>query len=927
MRPDQANASRRAHDDHVLRDGTTVHIRPVRTDDADRLLAMWDRTSSRSRRARFLDGFEVTADNIKRFTDFDPAREFALVATFGRGDDERIVGACRYVREADDPSTAEFGALVEDGHQGHGIGTALMREVFRAAHDHGIQHLVGDILAENQRMITSLREYGIDGRTTRDAEILSADFDVQLSESFLRVTDGAERDAARAALTRFFAPERVAVVGASRDPKAIGGLMLRNLLDGHFRGVIYPVNPNTPHVQGVAAYDSLADCPEVPDLVFVAVPAALVNGVVEQAGNLGIKAVCVISAGFGEAGTEGEARQEELEAIVRGHGLRLVGPNCMGLMNAAGHVRMNGTFSDTFPLPGRLAFSSQSGGLGMAVLDHAHALGLGISTFISVGNKADISGNDLLMYWEQDPDTDVILLYLESFGNPRKFSRIARRISRHKPIVAVKSGRTSAGVRAASSHTAAISAGDVAVSALFSQTGVIRTTTLEELFDVARLLSHQPLPGGINVAILTNAGGPGILAADACESSGLQVPSLSDDTRARLLEFLPPEAGISNPVDMIASANPANYRRAARVLGAAPEVDALFVVYVEAGVATNDDVGHAIVAAMHDLAEDETIAPVPIVTVLLGTREEVASLTDADIPTFAFPEDAARALGRVAEYAQWRRRPLGTVVIPDRMDPAAARRVVEAALATTTGTGERAIGTPHTRHATGTHAVEAARSVWLRSAEAEAVLRAYGVTLARSRVVRTPDEAAAAQAEFGGPVAVKLASPVHKTDVGGIRLDLRSPAGAAKAVEEMRASLIAADLQDLARSFMVQEMVNEGVEMVVGVTHDPSFGPLVMTGMGGTLVELLRDVSVRVTPLTDTDVDDMIDGLRMKPLLTGYRGGPAADVPALRDLLHRINAMVDDLPEILELDLNPVFVRPQGKGVVAVDVRMKVAEL
>ncbi|MDX1621154.1 MAG: GNAT family N-acetyltransferase, partial [Nitriliruptorales bacterium] len=482
--------------DHVLPDGTTVHMRPIRSDDKGRLLAMWERTSERSRRARFHGPFRLTADNVGRFTDIDPDNEFALVATIGRGDNERIVGVSRYVRDPDDRGHAEFAALVEDAHQGRGIGTALVRQVAEHALASGVKRLSGEILAENTRMLNLVRDLGLDYVAKRDQEgggsVVQADLELEVTERYLQVVAEDERRAAQAALERFFRPERVAVVGASRDPRSIGGLVFENLLDGRFDGVVYPVNNKAAYVQGVAAYPSLADCPERPDLVIVCVPGPYVETIVDEAGELGCRAVCVISAGFSEAGDEGEDRQRQLMETARGHGLRIIGPNCMGLMNASGEVRMNGTFSRTFPDPGRLAFSSQSGALGLAVLEHAAQLGLGISTFVSVGNKADVSGNDLLLYWENDPDTDVILLYLESFGNPRKFSRIARRISRRKPIVAVKSGRTSAGVRAASSHTAAMAAGDIAVDALFRQTGVIRTDTLQELFDVASLLSSQP---------------------------------------------------------------------------------------------------------------------------------------------------------------------------------------------------------------------------------------------------------------------------------------------------------------------------------------------------------------------------------------------------------------------------------------------------
>jgi acetate---CoA ligase (ADP-forming) len=907
--------------DNVLPDGSTIHLRPIRPDDKQRMLAMWARTSAESRRSRFHGLFNLDETNIGRFTDLDPAYQLAIVATRGRGERESIIGVARYEREEDRPEVAEFAALVEDAHQGRGLGTLLVRHLAQAAADAGITHLSGDILSDNTRMLNLVRDLGLEYHSARDpAGVVRSDLEIAITERFLDVVESSEREAAEAALRRFFRPERVAVVGASRDRLVIGGLVFDNLLEGGFSGVVYPVNPNAPYVQGVAAYPSLRDCPEPPELVVVCVPAPQVNDVIDEAGELGVMAVCVVSAGFAEMGEEGAARQDDLVGRAQGYGMRIIGPNCMGLLNGGPDVRMNGTFSQTFPAPGRVSMSSQSGALGLAVLEHVDRLGLGISTFVSVGNKADISGNDLLLYWENDPDTDVILQYLESFGNPRKFSRIARRISRRKPIVAVKSGRTTAGVRAASSHTAAISSGDTAVDALFRQTGVIRTDTLEELFDVATLLTTQGLPGGNKVAILTNAGGPGILAADALEANGLEVPPLTERTIEQLEAFLPPEAGVHNPVDMIASASPASYGQALEVLGHAAEVDIIFVIFIPTSAVHIADVAEALIAAKAKLPGD-----VPVVSVFLSASGVPAELAAARIPSFTFPEAAARAMGRVATYAQWRRRPLGDLVEPTGIDRERARAIVEAALAAAVDEeGRPLLGQAHTVDGSEpTPAVEGAR--WLTAAEAEGILAAYGVPLARSRVVTSAEAGAATQAEFGRPVAVKIAAPIHKTDVGGIELDLETPEEVAEAIERIRAALIAAELGEHADAFLVQEMVGDGIEMVVGVSHDPSFGPVVMAGMGGTLVELIRDVSVRVTPLTDQDVRDMLVDLRMAPLLTGYRGSPPADVNALTDLLHRINAMVEDLPEVAELDLNPVFVRPDGEGVVAVDVRMKLA--
>lgn len=885
-----------AHD-AVLKDGKTVHIRPITPADADRLWAMWQRLSPETIRLRFFGPRAMDREGIRFFTDLDMADRFALVAeTAGR-----IVGVSRFDRLPEDPQNAEFAVIVEDAEQGRGVGTALLRALVEPAEDIGVTGFVGEVLRENSRMLRMMRDAGLSPAFSDYGSVVHTEFRTTPTEAFLATGDEQDRVAAVAALRSVFSPSSVAVVGASRDPRTIGGLVFDNMLRGRFAGPVYPVNPSAAHVQSVAAYASLSDCPTVPEMVLVCVPAPYVEDVVHEAARLGTKAAVIISAGFNEAGSEGGERERALMDVVRGHGIRVIGPNCMGVLNARADVRMNGTFSQVFPPPGRVAFSSQSGALGLAILAAAQRLGLGLSSFASVGNKADLSGNDLLQYWEADEDTDVILLYLESFGNPRKFGRIARRVGRTKPIVAVKSGRTTSGERAASSHTGALAAGDVAVDALFRQAGVVRVDTLEEMFDVAAILANQPVPAGRGVAILTNGGGPGILAADACESNGLAVPELAPETVERLAAFLPAEAGIRNPVDMIASANAENYGRAMRVLAEDPSIDTLVVIFIPPVVTRAEDVAREMAAAMADIntgrqPEDR----VPVVSVFMSEQGYPTELAEARIPAFTFPEDAARALGRIARYGRWRDRPLGNVVEVTDADVATARAVVAEALG------------------------EDRADAWLTAGQAERLLSAFGITTARSRVVASPEEAAAAQEEFGTPVAVKAAAPVHKTELGGVRLGLSRPDQVADAVRQIAGDLARAGREDVVeQGFLVQEMVGDGVEMVVGVSHDWTFGPILLAGMGGTLVELLKDVSVRIHPLTDADVEEMLTGLRGYPLLTGYRGSEPVDVEAFKALLFRMSALVEEVPEIDEVDLNPVFVR--RRGVAAVDARIKLA--
>ncbi len=702
-------------------------------------------------------------------------------------------------------------------------------------------------------------------------------------------------------LIPLFKPRSVAVIGASRQAGTIGNEILRNLLRCGFQGVVYPVNPHAHAVHAVRASPSVLDLPEPVDLAVVAVPAARVIEVARQCAQAGVKAMVVISAGFKEAGEQGARLEEELTTIARDAGIRIVGPNCLGVINASDEVRLDATFAPTFPTPGRVGFLTQSGALGVAILDTGEALGLGLSTFVSIGNKADVSANDMLEYWEEDPDTALILLYLESFGNPRKFSRIARRVAARKPIIAVKSGRSASGRRAATSHTGALAGVDVAADALFWQTGVIRVDTMEELFNTALLLAHQPVPRGRRVAVLTNAGGPGILAADACEAQGLTLPQLSEHTRARLSAFLPPEASVRNPVDMIASASPEAFERAVRILLEDDDIDSLIAIFVPPIVTRAQEVAEAIKAGASGSHKT-------ILCNFLGSHgvpESLRSLQAASIPSFTFPETAAITLGRAARYGEWLSRPSGAPADLPGIDADAAAQTIQRALA---GASEGAAG------------------LWLSPDEIAEVLGAYGIRQARQRTASTADEAASAASHIGFPVALKLISQTltHKTDVGGVRLGLRTPEEVWDAFAGMARRLEVAGHHGAMQGVLVQEMVPEGVEIIAGASLDPALGMLLMVGLGGVHAEIFKDVAVRVHPLEDIDASEMIAGLRAAPLLKGYRGAPPADTGALAELLLRLDRLISDHPQIVDLDLNPLKVLHEGQGVVAVDARIRV---
>jgi acetyl coenzyme A synthetase (ADP forming)-like protein len=882
--------------DVILRDGRTVHIRPVRPDDEPGLFRFLRGLSEESRAMRFFSATteEVLADMARRGSHVDYRQRFAFVAT--TGPDERVVGHALY--EAQEGGTAEVAFAVADDFQGRGLGTILLGHLAEVASSQGIREFVAFVLPENQRMLEVFRESGFPIQARLEGAEFVVTMPTSLSPDALERFDRREQIAARNALQAFLAPRSVAVIGASRRRGTIGGEIFHNLLSYGFAGPVYPVNPSADVVQSVPAYPTVEAIPGPVDLAVIAVPAEEVTRVAEQCARKGVRGLVVISAGFAETGDEGRARQAELLRICRASGMRLIGPNCMGLVNTDPRVRLNATFAPHPPPPGRVGFLTQSGALGLAIIEYAGALGLGLSSFVSVGNKADISGNDLLNYWETDPATDVILLYLESFGNPRKFSRIARRVGRSKPIAAVKSGRSPAGARATSSHTGAlVASSDVTVDALFRQAGVIRTDTLEELFDVAALLVHQPPPAGRRVGIITNGGGPGILCADACEAEGLEVPPLAPETQERLRAGLLPHASVQNPVDMIAAATPEHYRHAISVVAADPSVDALIVIFVPPLVTNADDVARAIVEATTALTRTK-----PVLTVFMSARGVPAVLQAGDvrIPSYAFPEAAAIALARAARYGEWRRRPQEPPPELQGIRREDARALLLGRLARGEG--------------------------WLPPDDVFALLGAYGLPVVPQRVVATPEEAGEAAALLDGPVALKAFGPgiLHKTDVGAIHLNLRGREEVRSAAAAMASRLASHGITPA--GFVVQAMAPPGVEMIVGVVSDRHFGPVVVCGAGGTFVEILKDISVRLTPLTRADAVEMIRELKTYPLLAGFRGQPPGDVAALGDVLLRVSALAEDHPHVAELDLNPVIVHPRGVAVVDARVRIAPAE-
>jgi len=698
-------------------------------------------------------------------------------------------------------------------------------------------------------------------------------------------------------LDAIFRPRAVAVIGASRQRDTIGAEVFHNLLASGFPGPVYPINPTAKAVQSVRAFGSVLDIPDEVDLAVVAVPQRLVLRVVDECREKGVRGLVVLSAGFAETGAEGRAAQDALRRRVREAGIRMVGPNCLGVLNTEPAIRLNATFAPTWPPAGSVAIASQSGAVGLALLDYARHLGIGISQFASMGNKADISGNDLLEYWETDPNTRVILLYLESLGNATRFMQIAKRVSRKKPILVVKSGRTEAGARAATSHTGALAGMDIAADALFGQAGVVRTDTVEELFDLAVLLANQPIPAGGRLAILTNAGGPGIMASDAAESHGLDVVRLLPATIEALRAFLPAEASVVNPVDMLASASAECYEKAARLLVHDENVDAVLVLFVPAMVTEATAVAESIRRAGAGTTT-------PILTCLLGTHgiaAAVALLREGRFPSYPFPEAAVRALARATRYGRWLKQPEGTAPGLAGIDRERATDLVR-------------------------KVEQEARERWLAPEETRALLHAYGFRTPEMQMAADLGAALAAAGHIGYPVALKLFSRtiVHKTEVGGVHLDLRGPADVERAYHAIERGLRERGLAESMEGVVVQEMVTGGVEMYVGMTEASGFGALLAFGAGGVSIEVFRDVAFRVHPVTDADAREMLEQIRAKKLLDGFRGAPVADKDALIEAILRVDRLVADFPEIQEMDINPLLALPMGQGVVAIDARIRI---
>ena len=892
----------------LLTDGTTVEVRAARPDDTQAVTAMHEAMSSNNSYLRFFNLSQLSAEQEATRICRPPATDHAALLAVCGG---QIIGVASYEAK-DHGHEAEVAIAVPDNMHGHGIGTLLLEHLVADAGHRGITIFTASVLSQNAEMQRVFADAGLsarrqlaDGVIEFTCELPGDDADPRW-DRYLDASAARERQADVASLRHVFQPASVAVVGASRRMGTVGRAILHNIVTDGYQGRIYAVNPHAVHMEAVRCVPTVTALPEAVDLAIIAVPAATVSAVADECGRRGVKALVVITAGLDTP------QGADLLAICRRYGMRLVGPNCFGV--AVPSIGLNATFAARHPVPGTAGLVMQSGGLGFALADRLSRLGIGVSSFASIGNKYDISSNDMLMWWQGDGITKLAVLYIESFGNPRKFARTARHVGRSMPVLTVLAGRSAAGQQAAASHTAAVASPLVNREALFQQAGIIATESLGELLDVAALLATQPVPAGSHVAIVSNVGGAGVLAADSCAGHGLIVHRLSGETRRRLHSLVPAGGAVTGPVDTTATVPEDSFRRCLEMVAADRGVDAVIALVLPTA-ATGDlvsairsaQVSVPVAAVVLDQSEAVQILP-PIIrgTVIRDTGSAAATAageaphSDAapppSIPSYADPEAAAQAMARAAAYGAWRARPSGRIKEFSDIAPDDARALIQDCL--------------H-RSPTGG---------WLPPGKVSELLACYGIRLTELTPVSSADEAVRTAARIGGPVVLKADVPglLHKTDAGAVQLDLRSE------LEIRRAwRLLTGKFGPRLRQVLIQPMITGGTEVIIGVAQEPVFGPLVIFGLGGVATDVLADHTARLAPLTNTDADELIHSIRSAPLLIGHRGSPPADLSALRETLLRISRLADDLPEIAELDLNPVIARPDG--VAAVDARIRIA--
>ena len=870
----------------LLTDGTTVCIRPVLPGDHDQLEGLYEEMSPENLRLRFFAASRrsATAAADRACASARPGYRALLAETKGQ-----VIGLAEYDTGGGRDS-AEISVAVADGLHHRGVGTLLVEHLVSAARSDGVTTFTADALSENREVLRLFTDLGLD--VTRRFEGAEVRCTIALDEddAYLTAVETRGRAADVASLVPLLRPKAVAVVGAGRKPGSVGRALLHHLHAGGYTGRLFAVNPSATNILGVPSYPSITSLPRTPDLVVIAAPAPAVPTVAEECGKAGVRALVVVSADLD--GTQAQA----LLTACRTHGMRLVGPNCLGISNTDSDTGLDATFAAGHPKPGSAGVAVQSGGVGIALLDGLSRLGIGVSTFASLGDKYDVSGNDMLQWWESDGRTDLALLHLESFGNPRAFSRTARRVTRRMPVLTVDAGRTDAGRRAAASHTAAAATRTMTRQALFTQAGITATHSIGELLATAALFHTQPHPAGTRVAIVTNAGGAGVLTADACAEAGLVLPQFTPGLVVDLLAVLPSGAAVGNPVDATAAVSEDQLRECVDRLMTYPGIDAVLLALVPTAVAaaTGDDLVRALTAGPGRQAR-------PVALVRLEQDVAVSLLPAADggtIPSYAEPQAAARALAHAARRAAWLARPAGTVPALVGVDTGRARQITETYLAAHPDGG------------------------WLDPLICADLLACYDIPQLPWAWADTEDDAVLAAERLGGldgRVVMKAHWPglVHKSEQHAVHLDLRGEDQVRAAYQDLESRFAG-----LMTGVVVQPLAERGTELFAGVVQDDVFGPLVLFGLGGTATEVLADHAARLAPLTDHDVHDLITAPRCAPLLFGARGNGPVDLEGLEQVLLRLSRMAEDLPQLAEADFNPVLATPGQVTVLDARIRL-----
>ena len=868
--------------DVVLRDGRPVHIRPIRPSDSDGLADFHRSLSQETIYLRFFAPYpELTERDVHRFTHVDYVDRVALVATVA----DQLVGVGRYDRVAD--GEAEVAFVVHDEHQGRGLGSVLLEHLAAAARERGISRFTAEVLPTNRRMLATFHEAGYEPTARLEDGVVLLSFAIEPTDTSIAVRVAREQHAEAQSVATLLAPASVVVIGAGREERSVGRQLLRQVVDGGFTGHVAAVNRSAAgeFIEGVPVYARVTDVPNSPSLAIVAVPAREVPSVVQDCADSHVAGLVIVSSGFAEAGEQGRELQREIVRQARGSGMRIIGPNAMGIVNTDPNIRLNASLAPDLPARAPIGFFCQSGALGGTILDRATRRGLGVSTFVSAGNRADVSGNDLLQFWQDDESTEVVLLYLESIGNPRKFARIARRLSRMKPVIAIRSGRS----------TQAYPLGHIvrrtalppnAVDSLFAQAGVIETDSLTELFDVASVLSQQPLPGGNSVAIISNSDALAVLTADACAGQGLDAHYAG--------QHLSHDCSPNELADMVRSA------------ADDPNVDLIIVTHVPM-------MGRSHQEYQQRLAEIAATASKPIVAVLVAALDESGLISTSTpgraLPFFGTVEDAVHACAKVVEYSRWRQRDVGFIDEPEDISPSTARRIITAGLA--------AIDSHEDLDG------EISLAAWEAESALTRLLSEYGIHVWPAVEVATEHEAVAAAELLGYPVVMKTLDHrfATRTDLGGVRLNLENPGEILTAFSSMASTLDAKALDRV----VIQRMAQPGVACVVGSREDELFGPVVSFGLAGVVPSLLGDRGFRIPPLSYLDARDLVQTPKAAPLLSGYAGAPPVDIDALVDLLVRVGLLADDIPELAELNLEPVIVSTNGLAVLGAQATLKPA--